>query len=197
MKWILLLLICFLPTIILSQKKLRDSVIVNADIFKIIYSEKLQQPLSVKYNVQCPSGSASRKGLDFFTCDSILTSDGKDYDNNVWDKGHMAPAADFNCTRELMKKTFTYLNCTLQHQDLNRTTWRLLETYERSLALKYKVVSVEVICEFTKSSKVLPSGATIPDGYYKIIKYNNTTETYYFKNEKPSSTDYKKYQVKG
>jgi len=44
---------------------------------------------------------------------------------------------------------------------------------------------------------VLPSGATIPDGYYKIIKYNNTTETYYFKNEKPSSTDYKKYQVKG
>ena len=58
MKRILLLLICFLPTIILSQKKLRDSVIVNSDIFKIIYSEKLQQPLSVKYNVQCPSGSA-------------------------------------------------------------------------------------------------------------------------------------------
>ncbi len=81
-KFILFLFLVF-PFVSLSQKKLRDSVIVNADIFKIIYSEKLQQPLSVKYNVQCPSGSASRKGLDFFTCDSILTSDGKDYDNNV------------------------------------------------------------------------------------------------------------------
>lgn len=197
MKRILLFLICFLPTIILSQKKLRDSVIVNTDIFKIIYSEKLQQPLSAKYIVQCPSGTVSRKGLDFYTCDSIITSDNKDYNNNVWDKGHMAPAADFNCSRDLIKKTFTYINCTLQQQDLNRTTWRLLEEYERSLALKYKVVSVEIICEFSKTSKVLSSGATVPDGYYKIIKYNNITETYYFKNEKPSSTDYKKYQVKG
>jgi endonuclease G len=196
MKKFLLSLFFIFPFILLSQKVLRDSVIVNTDIFKIVYSEKLQQPLSAKYMVQCPSGTASRKGLDFYTCDSIITSDKNDYNNNVWDKGHMAPAADFNCSRDLIKKTFTYINCTLQHQDLNRTTWKLLEEHERLLALKYKIVSVEIICEFSKTSKVLSSGATVPDGYYKIIKYNNITETYYFKNEKPSSTDFKKFIVK-
>jgi hypothetical protein len=43
---------------------------------------------------------------------------------------------------------------------------------------------------------VLPTGATIPDGYYKTIKYGKTIEKYYFKNEKPSSTDFTKYKIK-
>jgi len=197
MKKYLLSLFFIFPLLLLSQKVLRDSVVIKNDIFKIIYSEKLQQPISVKYSVQCPSGTASRKGLDFYICDSIITSDNKDYDDNIWDKGHMAPAADFNCTRELLKKTFTYLNCSLQHQDLNRTTWRLLEEYERSLALKYKIVLVEIICEFSKTSKVLASGATVPDAYYKKITYEGKTEIYYFKNKKPSTTDFKKFLVKG
>jgi hypothetical protein len=43
--------------------------------------------------------------MDFFTCDSVKTSDSKDYESNVWDKGHMAPAADFNCDKIMLKKT--------------------------------------------------------------------------------------------
>lgn len=194
MKKFLLLFFIF-PFILLSQKKLRDSVVIKSDIFKIVYSEKLEQPLSATYTVQCPSGSASRSGMDFFTCDSIKTSDSKDYENNIWDKGHMAPAADFNCDKVMLKKTFSYLNCTLQHQDLNRTTWRLLESYERDLASKYEVI-VTITCVFSKKSTVLKTGATVPDGYYKKINYNGNTETYYFKNEKPLSTDFKKYLVK-
>ena len=189
MKKFLLSLFFIFPFILLSQKVLRDSVIIKSEIFQVVYSEKLEQPLSVTYTVQCPSGSASRSGMDFFTCDSVKTSDNKDYGNNVWDKGHMAPAADFNCDKIMLKKTFSYLNCTLQQQDLNRTTWRLLEAYERELALKY-TVTVTVTCVFSKS------GATVPDGYYKKITYNGKTETYYFKNEKPSTTDYKKFIVK-
>ncbi len=47
-----------------------------------------------------------------------------------------------------------------------------------------------------QNSIVLPSGATVPDGYYKTIKYGKTVEKYYFKNEKPVSTDYTKYKIK-
>jgi endonuclease G len=61
----------------------------------------------------------------------VKTSDGKDYEGNVWDKGHCAPAADFNCTRETLWQTFSYLNCILQHEKLNRGAWRLLEVRER------------------------------------------------------------------
>jgi endonuclease G len=196
MKKLLLTLLLTLPLFVFSQKTLRDSIYIKTDMFEIVYSEKLQQPKFIRYTVQCPNGSAPRTGMDFYTCDSILTSDDKDYFNNSYDKGHMAPAADFNCTKDLLFKTFTYLNCSLQQENLNRTTWRLLEVRERELAKTGKNVVVEIRCIFSKKSIVLPTGATVPDGYIKTIKYGNKIEKYYFKNEKPLSTDFTKYLIK-
>ena len=196
MKKILLTLIFILPIFVFSQKTLRDSIYIKTDMFEIVYSEKLQQPKFIRYTVQCPNGTANRKGMDFYTCDSILTSDNKDYENNPYDKGHLAPAADFNCDRDMLFKTFTYLNCSLQQENLNRTTWRLLEARERELAKTNKTVVVEIRCIYSKTSIVLPTGATVPDGYFKTIKYGKTTEKYYFKNEKPLSTDFKQYIIK-
>jgi endonuclease G len=195
MKKLLLTLTFVLPLFLYGQQKLRDSVFVKTDMFELVYSEKLQQPKFIRYTVQCPNGTAPRKGMDFYVCDSILTSDDKDYTNNPYDKGHLAPAADFNCTSEMLYRTFTYLNCSLQQENLNRTTWRLLEVRERDLAKTQKVV-VEIRCVYTPKSIVLPTGATVPDAYYKTIKYGKNTEVYYFKNEKPLTTDYTKYKIK-
>jgi endonuclease G len=195
MKKLLLTLIFILPLFVFSQKTLRDSIYIKTDMFEIVYSEKLQQPKFIRYTIPCPNGTANRKGMDFYVCDSIITSDNKDYENNPYDKGHLAPAAAFSCTRDMMFKTFTYLNCSLQQENLNRTTWRLLEAKERELA-KTQTVTVEIRCVFTPKSVVLPTGATIPDGYYKIIRYGKTVEKYYFKNEKPLSTDFTKYKIK-
>ena len=193
-KILLFILIGIIPLSIFSQK-LKD-VLIKTDIFEVMYSQKYEQPLWVKYIVKCPNGSASRSGMDFYTNDSIHTSDKDDYIHNIYDKGHMAPAADFNCTREMLYRTFSYLNCALQHQDLNRTTWRLLEVKERLLANEHKVVEVTITCVFSKTSIKLPSGATVPDGFYKLIKYGKNVDKYYFKNEKPSTLDYSKYLVK-
>ena len=99
--------------------------------------------------------------MDFYTCDSIITSDGKDYENNVYDKGHLAPAADFSCDRETLYKTFTYLNCSLQQENLNRTTWRLLEERERELAKTNKVVIVEIRCVYSPKSIIYDSFFTL------------------------------------
>jgi endonuclease G len=156
----------------------------------------LEQPNFVKYIVKCPNGTASRTGMDFYTCDSIKTSDNKDYEKNPYDKGHLAPAADFNCDKQTLYKTFTYLNCSLQQENLNRTTWRLLEVRERELSKTNKVVTVEIRCIFGPKSIKLPSGATVPTAYRKTIIYDGKTEVYYFKNEKPLSTDFTKYKVK-
>ena len=190
-----LLFLFLFPLFVFGQKTLRDSIYIKTNMFEIVYSEKLQQPKFIRYSVPCPNGTANRKGMDFYTCDSILTSDNKDYENNPYDKGHLAPAADFNCDRDMLFKTFTYLNCSLQQENLNRTTWRLLEVRERELA-KTQPVTVEIRCVFTPKSVVLPTGAVVPDGYYKKIKYGKTVEKYYFKNEKPLSTDFTKYKIK-
>ena len=164
----------------------RDSVFVKTPIYSCVYSEVLQQPKRVWYTVQCPMGSYPRKGMDFYTNDSIRTSDGKDYEANVWDKGHCAPAADFNCDRPTLWATFSYLNCVLQHERLNRGAWRLLEVRERELSKSHKV-EVEIKMVYSKNSLRLPTGATVPDGFLKTIKYGKVKEVYYFKNEAPVS----------
>ena len=187
----LILVLLFVPLFSFAQK--RDSVYIQNKVFTLVYSEVLEQPKYVKYVVLCPNGKVSRIGMDFYTNDSIKTSDDKDYKNNIYDKGHLAPAADFNCTKEMLHKTFSYLNCSLQEQTLNRTTWRLLEQHERDLSQKFKVY-VEIQCIFSLKSIRLKTGGVVPDGYYKKIRYSNKVEIYYFKNEKPTSTDYTKYR---
>jgi len=187
----ILFLLFLLPLTLLAQ---RERVNVNAGIYRVVYSEVLEQPLEVTYNVLCPTGGASRKGMDFYKNDSIKTSDNGDYKSNVWDKGHMAPAADFNCTKEMLKKTFSYLNCALQHQDLNRGLWRLLEAHERSLANE-NTVGVSIKVHYDNSIK-LPSGATVPSGFTKKIYLNGELyECYYFPNAKPEKKKYSDYLI--
>ena len=171
----------------------RDSVLIRTSIYSCVYSEVLQQPKRVWYTVQCPLGSYPRKGMDFYTNDSIKTSDGKDYEANVWDKGHCAPAADFNCDRPTLWATFSYLNCVLQHEKLNRGAWRLLEVRERELSKSHKV-EVEIKMVYSKTSLRLVTGATVPDGFLKTIKYGKIKEVYYFKNEDPGTTDYLRFR---
>lgn len=187
----ILFLLLFLPTLVFSQN---DTLRIDAGIYTVRYSEALEQPLNVEYKVLCPDGSASRKGMDFYKNDSVHTSDNNDYKSNVWDKGHMAPAAAFNCTKEMLKKTFSYLNCALQHQDLNRVHWRLLEAYERDLAKEGEVfIAITVHYE---NPKVLPTGATIPSGFTKRIYLNGKLHScYYFPNEKPLKATFRDYEI--
>jgi endonuclease G len=188
----LLLFLFLIPVLVFGQN--REKVAFQNSLFKGEYSEVLEQPLWLEYKVLCPTGSASRKGMDFYTNDSIKTSNSADYVSNVYDKGHLAPAADFNCTPEMLYETFSYLNCALQNQYLNRGTWRLLEEYERKLASQ-GTVSVKIIIEFKGKCIKLPSGATVPSGFFKYITVNGKTTAFYFKNEKPLSSDYMKYRI--
>jgi len=193
MKRLLSLFLLVIPFTLFSQ---RDSVHIKTNIFDVMYSEKLKEPLWVKYSVLCPEGSASRSGMDFYTNDSVITSTNVDYAHNEYDKGHMAPAADFNCTTEMLKQTFSYLNCALQNQYLNRGVWRLLEAYERELA-KVDSVNVKIVVVFDKNSVVLPSGAHVPSGFYKIITLTKANKIikYYFPNENPTKKTFDEYKI--
>ena len=181
-----LLLFLLLPLTVLAQ--LRDSVNFNNNHFRIVYSETLEGPRSIRYTVLCPTGTASRSGMDFYTEKTIHTSDNADYVANEWDKGHMAPAASFNCTTEMLRGTFTYVNSSLQQQSLNRGVWKKLEVRERELA-KEGNVDVFIRVEYVNNPRRVPTNAAIPVGYYKEIKVGNKRECYYFKNVAPATSD--------
>lgn len=162
---------------------------IQTDIFRVVYDEGLEQPTLVSYRVQCPLGDASRSGLDFYKEDDVKTSDNDDYKDNVWDKGHIAPAAAFNCDRETIKKTFSYLNCALQHEGLNRGPWKELERFERDLAKFYTVdVTVEIL--FTAPIKRVPGGAAIPSGFQKTIIFDGKEYSFYFPNQDVAGQDW-------
>ena len=135
------------------------------------------------YQVECQGGGFSRKGLNFKkdTQFAGITSNNTDYYKNVWDKGHLAPAADFNCSYEKLKATFNFLNCALQHEKLNRGPWKNLEKYERKLSKIYSV-SVRVILEFDEQSLLLATGALVPSYFVKILSFNNQNQVYRFPN---------------
>ena len=186
-----LLFLFLFPISLFGQ--LRDSVYFNNNNFTVNYSETLEGPRSIRYTVLCPTGTASRSGMEFYTEKSIKTSDHKDYEANEWDKGHMAPAASFNCNRDMLYATFTYVNSSLQQQSLNRGVWKKLEIRERELAMENDV-KVFIRVEYPTSPMRVTTGAAIPLGYYKELKVGNRRECYYFKNVTPVSKELSDYK---
>ncbi len=116
---------------------------------------------------------------------------------NEWDKGHMAPAADFCYSREAMLATFSYANCALQHYKLNRGVWKELEAMERVWAQKDSmIIHIDVI--FDANPKKTPGGAAIPATFRKTIIFYSTGKklVYEFPNIPPTKT-LDKYLIKG
>ena len=187
----LLFILLYLPIIGVSQPKT-----IKTDIFTVVYSEEYEQPLMVTYQVLCPFGDASRQGLDFRKYEGVHTSDNYDYIGNEYDKGHIAPAAAFNCDRDMVKATFSYLNCALQHEGLNRGPWKELERFERNLAKMWEVVNVKVVIHFNNEPTYVKGGAQIPSGFTKIIEIEGVdTWEFYFPNEDVAGKDWGDFQV--
>lgn len=161
---------------------LRDRVEVTTPIFTVIYSETLEQPISLIYKSSNRPKNVDRGSMNFYKEDKYHTSDNDDYKYNVWDKGHLAPAATFSDSQENLKQTFSFLNCALQHKGLNRGEWRMLEQAEREWDdTQELIVTIEI--EFTDS--ILPYGATLPKTFTKHINFtkDNVYKCYSFPNE--------------
>ena len=165
------------------QIQLRDEVIVQNDIFTISYSESKEQPNWIEYTVRDFVKVADRGNMDFYKVSNIWTSDDNDYYKNEWDKGHMAPAGSFTDSWSNLEKTFSFVNCALQKDNLNRGEWRELEEQVRDWAKETGPVNVRIELKFSFESQVLSTGATVPDGFYKFLTFSdNKKMCFYFEN---------------
>lgn len=175
------------------SEELRESLYIETPIYRVSYSETKEQPISLTYLSTNRPKNVDRGSMNFYTDDDIHTSDNADYYRNVWDKGHLAPAATFSDNLENLRMTFSYLNCALQNQYLNRGEWRLLEQEER---VWDDNEDLEVTIDVEFSDSILPTGATIPSRFIKHIKFIDTDvyKCYDFPNEKPTK-DWEEYQV--
>jgi DNA/RNA endonuclease G (NUC1) len=159
---------------------------VKNNVFEVLYSQQLEQPLRILYRDINRPTKVNRGSMDFYKEVNIKTSDAADYKSNIYDKGHGAPAASFSDNMENLKQTFSYLNCIMQDQYLNRGEWRLLEEQERKWD-DTENLTVIIKTIFDKNPKRVPSGAAIPLVLQKHIYFETQKKwkCYVFLNEKP------------
>ena len=164
----------------------QDTVRVKNQVFEVLYSQKLESPLWLKYRSTNRPTNVNRGTMDFYTEKTIHTSDAEDYAKNIYDKGHLAPAASFSDNMENLKQTFSYLNCMLQDQYMNRGEWRLLEEQERKWD-DNENLTIIIKVFFDNPVKRLPTNAAIPSHMQKHIYFEKQKKwkCYVFLNQKP------------
>ena len=192
----LLLLFLFIPLFCLGQDKY-DNYIIEGSIFRVSYNEEYEQPNWIEYTVRDVEKNFSRKGLYFYNVDSVFTSNNSDYRNNIWDKGHLAPAAAFSDTEANLNATFSFLNCTLQHNNLNRYEWSQLEREVREwTSTEGGDIDVRVDVIFENNHQILPTGAHVPSAFKKSITFpDGTNKCFYFPNESTNGKNWTEFEI--
>jgi len=186
MKKCLISLLLILVAVTSYSQDITQNIIIKNNVFEVLYSQSLEQPLKIKYRSTNRPTNVNRGSMDFYKEPNIKTSDADDYKANIYDKGHGAPAATFSDSQENLKQTFSYLNCILQDQYLNRGEWRLLEEQERKWD-DTENLTVLITVHFDNPVKRIPTNAAIPSHLQKHIYFETQKEwrCFVFLNERP------------
>lgn len=166
----------------------QDTVRLIHKEYTTVFSKSKKYPVLVewwltKQKVTC-TNPVPRK--DQFIPDPLLASETdltKDYTGSGFDRGHMAPAADNQCSGpDAMKECFYFSNMTPQYGSLNRGDWKTLEMRTRELAQSQD--SVRIWTGSVGESKKVQR-LSIPEKCWKVvyIKKTNEWQAYIFNND--------------
>ncbi|NDB28626.1 DNA/RNA non-specific endonuclease [archaeon] len=182
MKHLLLISLLLISTFVGYSQDVK----IKNNVFETLYSQSLEQPLWIRYRSTNRPTNVNRGTMDFYKEPNVKTSDADDYAKNIYDKGHGAPAASFSDNMENLKQTFSYLNCILQDQYLNRGEWRLLEEQERRWD-DTENLTILITLHFDNPVKRIPTNAAIPSYLEKHIFFEGQKKwrCFVFLNERP------------
>ena len=141
--------------------------------FSLAYSEEHEQPAWVAYLISRQHSLNAHERRNKFRVDPAITTSSaspSDYSNSGYDRGHLAPAADFDYNKKALTETFFMSNISPQKPELNRGKWKELEELVRSWATEHDslwVVTGPVLEKGLK--KIGTNKVSVPKYFYKII----------------------------
>ncbi len=148
-----------------------DSIVVSHTGYTLAYCEEYELPYWVAYKLTKENLASSTVTRDdnFREDESIYTGSAalSDYKKSGYDRGHMAPAADFKWSEDAMSDTFYLSNMCPQTHSFNAGIWSDLESAVRSIA--YDEGEVYVV-----------TGPVLTDGPYETIGENEVAIPNYF-----------------
>jgi endonuclease G len=104
----------------------------------------------------------------------IKTAEGKTKTEGFgYDRGHLAPSADFRYSKKALSESYYYSNMSPQTPGLNRGRWADLEDAMRSACVKHSaplfVVTGGVLTSKLKKLEQGKNKVSIPEHYYKVV----------------------------
>jgi len=167
-----------------------NNQIIEHKGYTLSYNESCEQANWVKYmvtKIDLEKERVSRTN-NFREDDSVSTgsADLPDYKGSGYDRGHLAPAADFAHDKNLMSESFLMSNISPQHPSFNRGIWKTLENRVREIAKIDDTVYVITGGVLNRNKEVIgDSEVCVPEYFYKVIlRKDGIFEAYLFKNEK-------------
>lgn len=143
-------------------------VLTNA-AFTVAYDTDARCPSWVEYELT-PGEIVvtNRAAIPFRADDRIAESDNaEDYAGSGYDRGHMAPAADFNFNRKALGETYLYSNICPQLPTFNRGRWAEIEREVRALGMR-GAVKVLTFPEYDSGRTNRIGRVRIPDSFVKV-----------------------------
>lgn len=116
--------------------------------------------------------TGSAQEADYFTKEKLET--GKyEYDGYGYDRGHLAPSADFRWSEKALSESYYYSNMTPQLPEFNREIWADLESFLRAYIYNnpnkdlYIITAPVLTDDLPKQSRSV-NNMSIPELHYKI-----------------------------
>lgn len=166
-----------------DTENLPTDYFISHRAYSLNYNFKHRVPNWVYYRLSrenLKNSCAKRK--DAFKADPILLKANlpavseKDYQGNItgYDRGHMAPSADFLWDKTINKETFFMTNMSPQTANLNQRAWNNLEDRIRTWACGHGELRVYTgpVLKLQKDQeplRKLSSCVSVPEYFYKVI----------------------------
>lgn len=159
-----------------QKRSAHEIVLLDHGAFRIEYDLRHKLARLVTYDLRAEQlKMRTFKRKDRFVPDPILESkkieaiSTRDYTRTGYDRGHLAPAADFSWSEKALASSFYMSNIAPQSPGLNRDAWRRLEEKVRRWACGEKWVTVITGPVLSDTDPVLKNGLRIPQSFFKVI----------------------------
>lgn len=168
----------------------KGEALIKHSAMSLVYSEKHEQakwvahiimPDVIKGNVgrsndfrpdkKIKSGTAIEK--DYFLTKTL--SDGTiEYDGFGYDRGHLAPSADFRWSMKALSESYLYSNMSPQKPEFNREGWGELENMMRGYMYHHPktmlyVVTGPILEDNLPAIKRSVNKVSIPNKFFKVV----------------------------
>jgi endonuclease G len=137
------------------------------------YDESQEQAQWVAHIIHPDVSKGGVSRTNDFREDSLVTTgtaQKADYWNSGYDRGHLAPSADFRWSRKALSESYYYSNMSPQKPELNRESWAMLEDKLRYhvIATGHPIFVVTGPVITPGLPRIGPSQVSVPVYYYKV-----------------------------